>query len=216
MVAFTLLTACALLCIAPQNKATAPSSKPGSSPSAAVTSKMTAPAAKVTPAVPLAFREMFEVTPNALKPTEKLRQLVGKRVRMTGYMADMEQSPIGGFYLCSFPVSCDESGGGIGDLPPNAVFVVVRSAAGKTIPGHTGRPLIVSGTLELGARTEPNGYVTHIRLLMDRETDLTLAERAAVKQSSSDKTTRPASKRRTGAVKDAARSTLPPGSSSKP
>ncbi len=215
MYVFSLLTALTLLTANTQNKTavSAFSSKPGVTPPAIA-------ASKISPAVPLTFREMFDVTPDALKPTEKLLSLVGKRVRLTGFMAAMEQPPLGGFYLCSFPVNCDESGGGIGDLPPNAVFVVVRSAGGKPLPGHIGRPLIVSGTLELGARTEPNGYVTHIRLFMDRETDLSPAERAAVKTPPANRKTRRTSKRRNAAKSRAAQispsSDRSSGSSSKP
>lgn len=45
-----------------------------------------------------------------LKPSEKLRSLNGKRVRIVGFMAEMEHQPEGYFYLCSRPILCDESG----------------------------------------------------------------------------------------------------------
>jgi hypothetical protein len=126
-------------------------------------------AAEVVPAPtpePLSFREFFEPGARSLKPSARLLALEGKRVRLVGYMARMEMPPQGGFYLCSSPVLATEGGGGTADLPPDAVLVLVRSAAGKEL-GHIPRPLEVTGTLELGPSEDQEGRVSMIRILLE-------------------------------------------------
>jgi hypothetical protein len=100
-----------------------------------------------------------------------LLELSGQRVKLVGFMAKMEVAPKGAFYLTPRPVSCDEEGGGTADLPPEAVYVLVRSSAGEEIP-HTPRALEVTGLLDVGYRVEQDDRVTHIRLLLDRPQDL--------------------------------------------
>jgi hypothetical protein len=119
----------------------------------------------------LAFGEFFEATASEIKPSERLLALSGQRVKLVGFMAKMEVSPKGAFYLTPRPVSCDEEGGGTADLPPEAVYVVVRSSTGQEIP-HTPRALEVTGLLEVGYHVETDDRVTHIRLLLDRPQDL--------------------------------------------
>lgn len=121
--------------------------------------------------VPLAFSELVRPSSTALVPTQKLLSLKGKRVRLAGFMAKMEFPSKGAFWLTQSPVVCDEAGAGTGDLPPNAVFVVVRSLAGEVVP-FTPRPLEVTGVLDVGYRAEPDGRATHIRVTLDRVEDL--------------------------------------------
>lgn len=127
-------------------------------------------------ATPLSFQELFEPSPRELKPTAKLLSLHGRRVRLVGYMARMESPPRGAFYIAPHPVFCDEAGGGTADLPPEAVRVVVRSAAGQAIP-WVPRPLEVTGTLELGPQPDEEGRVSSIRLVLDRPRDLPRSHR---------------------------------------
>ena len=121
----------------------------------------------LVPAQDLAFRELFEPTPRELRPSEKLVSLQGQRVRLAGFMVLSEDPPTGGFFLCPYPVVATEAGGGTADLPPEAAFVVVPSARGRTIP-HTPRPIAVEGVLELGSRTGEDGQVSFIRIVLDR------------------------------------------------
>ena len=86
-------------------------------------------------------------------------------------MVKMELAPKGAFDLTPRPVSCDEEGGGTADLPPEAVYVVVRSSPGEEVP-YTPRALEVTGLLEVGYHVEDDERVTHIRLLLDRPQDL--------------------------------------------
>jgi hypothetical protein len=115
----------------------------------------------------LSFQELLEGSSRELKPSRKLLALDGKRVKMVGYMAQMELAPEGAFYLTSHPVSCSEGGGGTADLPADAVRVVVRSAKGKKLE-HIPRLLEVTGTLEVGNRVEEDGQVSAIRLVLDQ------------------------------------------------
>ena len=114
----------------------------------------------------LSFKEFFEGTNGELKPSATLLQLNGKRVRLIGFMAQMETPPIGAFYLCPRPVTCDEAGGGTADLPPESVFVIVRSLTGKEVP-FIPRAVEVTGLLEVGNRQEADGRVSFIRLVLD-------------------------------------------------
>lgn len=72
----------------------------------------------------------------------------------------------GAFFLCAAPTVLAEGGAGTGDLPPTAVLVVVPGAEDRAIP-HTPRSLSLVGRLEIGSRVEPDGWVSHIRLILD-------------------------------------------------
>jgi hypothetical protein len=52
----------------------------------------------------LAFRDFFDRSDRALKPSPLLLSLDGKRVRLIGFMAQMEAPPKGAFYRCPSPV----------------------------------------------------------------------------------------------------------------
>ena len=126
--------------------------------------KVQPPPAPATPELALAFSDIFvaESRPPELSPT--LISAAGKRVRMVGFMAHMDQPPAGAFYLTSRPVSCDEMGAGTGDLPIDAIRVNVVPAPKEVtfVPG----PIEVTGVLELGRQEESDGAVSHIRLVL--------------------------------------------------
>ena len=117
------------------------------------------------PAAHLEFRELFEPGP-VLKPTAKAAVLGGKRVRMVGFMAQMEMPPKGAFYLAPRPVRCDEAGGGTADLPPESVLVISRSAGAKPVPFIEGA-LEVTGAFELGNRADEDGRISAFRIALD-------------------------------------------------
>jgi len=114
----------------------------------------------------LRFQEFFEPNLSELRPSTKLLSLNGKRIRLIGYMAQMEKPPKGAFYLCPHRVYCDESGGGTADLPVEHVRVIMRSHQGKVVP-FIDRIVEVTGTLEINNREEEDGTVSAIRLLLD-------------------------------------------------
>jgi hypothetical protein len=116
---------------------------------------------------PLAFNEFFDArVTSELRPSAKLSGLNGKRVRIIGFMAQMELPPKGAFYLVPRPVVCDEAGGGTADLPPENVLVIVPSLRGKIID-FTPWLLEATGILEIGNKTDADGRVSAIRLFLD-------------------------------------------------
>jgi hypothetical protein len=117
--------------------------------------------------VTLRFAELVVPSRRALEPSARLRALAGQRVRMVGFMARLEEPPRGAFWLTAAPVSCDETGGGTGDLPPDAVLVEVPSAAGTPIPWRP-EPLEAVGTLTVGLHADAEGLVSLVRLQLDR------------------------------------------------
>jgi len=104
-------------------------------------------------------------------PSAKARALQNQRVRLVGFMVQLEDPPRGAFYLAARPVRCDEGGAGTGDLPPDAVRVVVRSAAAEEIPFYPGA-VEVTGVLVIGAETDDEGRPSYFRLILDRPEDL--------------------------------------------
>src|SRR5215813_6184157 len=96
----------------------------------------------------LKFNEFFEISGSELRPSRRLMSLNGRRVRITGYMAMMEEPLRGVFYLCPRRVYADESGGGTADLPVETVLVKVNSAKDREL-GHIPNPIEVVGILEI-------------------------------------------------------------------
>ena len=172
----------ALTVAAPQK----PASTPQTPAQKAVAFAKKPQAAKTEAAAPLRFKEILEPTAKELRPTAKLLALVGKRVRITGFMIDQEEPTQGTFYLWKRPVFNDESGAGVGDVPPDAILVVVRGAKNAVI-NHSPRPLEVAGVLEVGPHTEENGASSMLRILLDRPQDIPASElrSAAVKNAHS-------------------------------
>jgi hypothetical protein len=133
----------------------------------AVPQVLAAPPAGV---VDLRFRDFFRmpVGPKGLEPSEKLRALDGKKVRIVGFMVQQEQPTANRFILTHLPVSMSEDEDGLADdLPPNVVFVHAQHTPEmplKHLPGL----LQFSGTLSVGPKEEADGRVSSVRLLLDR------------------------------------------------
>jgi hypothetical protein len=109
--------------------------------------------------------------PAGLEPSPRACALDGRRVRLVGHMALLEEAPGGVFYLAATPVLGDEGGGGTADLPPDAVRVQVRSAAGAPVRWVPGL-IEVTGRLEVGPRADAEGRVAWFHLVLDRPEDL--------------------------------------------
>lgn len=122
-------------------------------------------AAAAPDAPTLELRELFEPGPG-LRPSRKTAAFDGRRVRLVGFMAEMELPPTGAFYLVPRPVQCDEAGGGTADLPPESVLVTVPWMAGKTLP-HLPGAVEVTGTLAVGNRSDAEGRVSNFRLRLE-------------------------------------------------
>jgi hypothetical protein len=119
-------------------------------------------------AVQISFSDLLVPGPR-LAPSPKLAALAGRRVRLVGFMAELEDPPRGAFYLTARPVRCDEGGGGTGDLPPDAVRVIVRSASDQEIPFYPGA-IEVAGVLALGPGADEAGRPSSFRITLDRPT----------------------------------------------
>jgi hypothetical protein len=120
----------------------------------------------------LKFNEFFAlpVGPLGLEPTEKLRSLDGKRVRMCGYMVRQEKAPVGTFLFAAIPVQIHEHDNGLADdLPPATVRVAVPTCPEKPVP-FAADLMALTGTLRLGNRAEADGRVTFARLELDPPT----------------------------------------------
>jgi hypothetical protein len=119
---------------------------------------------------PLKFSEFFEMSGSQLRPSSRLVTLRGRRVRIAGYIARMEEPLEGAFFLCPRPVYGDESGGGTADLPVETILVIVNSAKGKPIE-YVAHSIEVVGVLEFiepGREAAPG---SRIRLTLDEPVD---------------------------------------------
>ena len=112
-----------------------------------------------------AFGERFgPIGDRGLTLTEKLRSLDGKLVRI---LVDREEAPAGTFLLTPFPQMMHEHEYGLADhLPPATLFVTVPGEEDREVP-YTPRLLLLTGTLSVGNREEPDGRVSLVRLTLD-------------------------------------------------
>jgi hypothetical protein len=116
------------------------------------------------------FRDFFvmPVGPYGLEPTEKLLSQDGKRVRIAGFIAAEEVPTPGLFILSPIPVSLsDVEDGPADDLPPTVVYVHLSGTDSQAVVRHQASPLLLTGTLSVGNRVEPNGRVSAVRLTLD-------------------------------------------------
>lgn len=113
----------------------------------------------------LSFGDLFAQGAE-LRPSPRVEQLAGKRVRIDGFMAHMEQAPKGAFWLCRAPLEIDEGGAGTGDLPVESVLVVLTPPSDRQVPPLRG-PLRVEGKLEVGRKEAPDGTLSLFRIVLD-------------------------------------------------
>lgn len=124
----------------------------------------------------LRFAEFFisPVGPRGLQATEKLNRLNGRRVRIIGFMVEQARQIPGVLMLAPFALATHEGEYGLcDDLPPATVFVTAPKYRDSAVPFTPG-PLALTGTLDLGAREEADGRVSHVRLLLDSESESAL------------------------------------------
>lgn len=111
------------------------------------------------------FNEMYETTSNNKDVSQKLKLLNGKKVLLSGYMA--EQSPVDEsfIYLVSQPyVVCPFCT--LGDITKLDVMSVYM-ANGTGIKFRT-NAVEIYGTLEVEAKEDAFGYTTQFRIIADR------------------------------------------------
>jgi len=134
---------------------------------AALVAALTAspPAGRPEP-VPLDLTQTVVVEGGTSRVAPEVERLTGRRVRAVGFMVRMEEPSSAAFYLARRPTDADESGGGTGDLPLDAVRVEVPWLP-RDIPFVPG-PVEVVGTLEVGRKEDALGRVSWIRIVMER------------------------------------------------
>jgi hypothetical protein len=139
----------------------------------------------------LKFADFFKVPvgPMGLELTERLKSLHGKKVRVLGFQViesvtvcnsdPAAQNPVrkfasrfeagvpGRLLLCATPQVVDFNHyGHAEDLPPQVLYVTVPEYYGQPTP-HTPGMLLLTGTLDVGNKTEPDGRISVVRLILD-------------------------------------------------
>jgi hypothetical protein len=118
-------------------------------------------------ATDLSFADFFaDDSASSLTPAARQLSLNGQRVRLVGFMAEVETPSPGSFYLCPHPVRLGEEGAGTGDLPPDAVRVGMPAWEGRVVPFIRHR-VQVTGILDVGYREGARGEASWIRLTAD-------------------------------------------------
>lgn len=120
----------------------------------------------------LKFSDFFRqpIGPRGLEYTDQLRSLEGRRIRILGYMVQQTKPVDRCFLFAPMPVSLNEHEyGHADDLPATALHVLTDEAAPAQTPFTPG-PLLLTGKLSLGNRTEADGRISTVRLLLDPPT----------------------------------------------
>ena len=117
----------------------------------------------------LKFGEFFvtPVGPVGLAFTDKLLSLDAKRVRIAGYMVEQEKGVPGVFLFSALPIHLHEHDSALADdLPAALVHVTVPTCLDRPVPYARGL-MLLSGTLSVGPRDEPDGRISLARLALD-------------------------------------------------
>lgn len=139
----------------------------------------------------LKFSEFFKtpVGPKGLELTDRVNSLDGKRVRILGFMVIeavgqcnanpqpvmrgrraaswFEASVPGRMLLCPTGQTVNFAHYGLCDtLPPQTLFVTVPEFFGEPVP-YTPGPMLLTGRLEVGQKTEADGRISTVRLLLE-------------------------------------------------
>ena len=115
------------------------------------------------------FPEFFSpiIGDRGLELTDALRALAGQRVRLVGFMVRQSLPTPGVLLLAPQPIQVDEvEYGACDDLPPQVVRIFAPLPAGAQVPLTPG-PLLLTGRLEIGQQTEPDGRNSFLRLRLD-------------------------------------------------
>ena len=114
---------------------------------------------------PLQFSELVSAG-TSLAPSERALQLAGQRVRMVGFMAELELALHGAFFLTSRPVHGDEAGAGTAELPIDAVLISLPFLRERPVP-HVMGAVEVVGVLDVGNRVDDDGHASNFRIQVD-------------------------------------------------
>lgn len=128
----------------------------------------------------LHFSDLFKpIGRYGLELTERVQQLDGKRVRILGFMVLRDDAPPGTLLLTRMPVHLHEHEYGLADdLPAATLWVDVPASATAAVP-YTPGPLLLTGMLHLGPRSESDGRTSHVRLTLDETEPIARDSRGA-------------------------------------
>lgn len=116
----------------------------------------------------ISFHEFFKnpVGPRGLEPTAKLLSLNGKRVRIMGFVAEMERPNKRNIILAPMPLKPQPEEYGLADeIPAAHVFVTIPGDPNEQVPLVQGA-LLLTGTLSVGNSTK-DGETSFVRMLLD-------------------------------------------------
>jgi hypothetical protein len=116
----------------------------------------------------ISFQEFFKnpVGPRGLEPTSKLLSLNGKRVRIMGFVAEMERSNKRNIILAPMPLKPQpEEYGPADEIPAAHVLVTIPGDPNKQVPLVQGA-LLLTGTFSVGNSTK-DGEISFVRMLLD-------------------------------------------------
>lgn len=109
--------------------------------------------------------------PKGFELSEKAKSLSGRKVRVKGFMVRYPHPDPKLFILNSTPMFLDFAEYRLADsLPPEAIHVITDVPEGKAY-NYYKPEMILLGTIQYGPRTELDGRISHIRLLLDRALD---------------------------------------------
>ena len=119
----------------------------------------------------LKFGEIFKpVGSRGLEYTEKCKSLDGKKVRILGYMVRQSQPLPATLLLSPIPLQLHEDEYGFAeDLPATIVHVFLSQDTSENVL-YTPGMLLLTGTLTIGTREEPDGRISSVRLALDPAT----------------------------------------------
>jgi hypothetical protein len=98
-------------------------------------------------------------------------RLKGQRVRMEGHMVRHYHDDPTVFLFAPVPAVHNQVEYMLADSLPTSLTHVIMTVRPGDAPSWTPRRITVLGTLELGARQEIDGRVSHVRLLCDHVLD---------------------------------------------
>ena len=118
----------------------------------------------------LQFGEFFRMPagPLGLEFTERLKSLDGRRVRIVGYVVGNDVPSPGRFILSPYRITLATAADGpADDLPPAHAYVALPSTHAALDLPPLPLPVMVEGTLRLGAQQEADSRVSWVRIEMD-------------------------------------------------
>lgn len=118
----------------------------------------------------LHFAEFFRMPAGrlGLEFTERLKSLDGRRVRILGYVVGNDVPSPGRFILSPYRITLATAADGpADDLPPAHAYVALPSTHAALDLPPLPLPVMIEGTLRLGAQQEADSRVSWVRIEMD-------------------------------------------------